>query len=103
MQRLWGRKVNDLALRDFLQILEFVAVKKGKTVGYVDQWYPSSKMCNHCQHFLESLPLDVRRWRCPSCHTVNDRDENAANNIHEAGSLSLGVGDVRPSETAIAA
>ncbi len=103
MQRLWGRKINDLAFGEFLQILEFVAFKKGKTVGYVDQWYPSSKTCNHCKHVLESLPLDVRRWRCPSCQAVNDRDGNAANNIKEAGSLSLGVGDVRPSQTAIAA
>ena len=103
MQRLWGRKVSDLAFREFLQILEFVAFKKGKTVGYVDQWYPSSKTCNHCKHVLESLSLDVRRWRCPSCQAVNDRDGNAANNIKEAGSLSLGVGDVRPSQTAIAA
>ncbi|KAI9132274.1 hypothetical protein [Acaryochloris sp. CCMEE 5410] len=52
---------------------------------------------------LRSLPLDVRRWRWPSCQAVNDRDGNAANNIKEAGSLSLGVGDVRPSQTAIAA
>ncbi|WP_366918649.1 transposase [Acaryochloris sp. IP29b_bin.148] len=99
MQRLWGRKVNDLAFREFLQILEFVACKKGKTVGCVDQWYSSSKTCNYCKHVLES----VRCWRCPNCQTVNDRDGNAANNIKEAGSLSLGVGDVRPSQTAVAA
>jgi putative transposase len=36
MQRLWGRKVNDLGLADFLQILEWVAKKKGKKVIYID-------------------------------------------------------------------
>jgi putative transposase len=78
MQRLWGRKVNDLALGDFWQILEWVAKKKGKQVIYIDPWYPSSKTCSCCGHVLDKLDLSVRRWRCPSCHQVNDRDDNAA-------------------------
>jgi len=95
MQRLWGRKVNDLALGDFLQILEWVAKKKGKQVIYINRWYPSSKTCSCCGHVLDELDLSVRRWRCPSCHQVNDRDENAAINIKRVGSSTLGVGDVR--------
>jgi putative transposase len=95
MQRLWGRKVNDLALGEFLQILEWVASKKGKQVIFIDPWYPSTKTCSCCGHVLEQLDLSVRRWRCPSCHQVNDRDENAALNIKRVGSSTLGVGDVR--------
>jgi len=95
MQRFWGRKVNDLALGDFLQILEWVAKKKGKQVIYIDPWYPSTKTCSCCGHVLNELDLSVRRWRCPSCHQVNDRDENAALNIKRVGSSTLGVGDVR--------
>jgi putative transposase len=94
MQRLWGRKVNDLALGDFLQVLEWVAKKKGKRVIYIDRWYPSSKTCSCCGHVLDELDLSIRRWRCPSCHSVNDRDENAALNIKRVGSSTLGVGDV---------
>jgi putative transposase len=101
MQRLWGRKVNDLALGDFLQILDWVATKKGKTLVYIDPWYPSSKTCSCCGYVLDELDLSVRRWRCPSCHSVNDRDENAAINIKRVGSSTLGVGDVRQSQTAI--
>ncbi len=95
MQRLWGRKVNDLALGDFLQILEWVAKKKGNLVTFIDPWYPSTKTCSCCGHVLDELDLSVRRWRCPSCHQVNDRDENAALNIKRVGSSTLGVGDVR--------
>jgi putative transposase len=101
MKRLWGRKISDLALRDFLDILEWQALKKGKQVVYIDQWYPSSKTCSNCGHILESLDLSVRRWRCPSCLSVNDRDENASLNIKRVGSSTLGVGDVRQSQTAI--
>ena len=43
MQRLWGRKISDLAFAEFLKILDFVAEKKGKIVSYIDRWYPSTK------------------------------------------------------------
>lgn len=103
MQRLWGRKVNDLAFREFMQILEWVAKKKGKLIVYVSQWFPSSKTCSHCGHVLDELDLSVRRWRCPSCHSENDRDENAAVNIKMAGVSAIGLGDVRQALPAIPA
>ncbi|WP_072622274.1 RNA-guided endonuclease InsQ/TnpB family protein [Spirulina major] len=102
MQRLWGRKVSDLAFREFLQILEWVATKKGKRVVYVDRWFPSSKTCSSCGHILEHLDLETRHWRCPSCSTENDRDENAAMNIKVAGASAIGLGDVRQALPAIA-
>ncbi|HLP89866.1 MAG TPA: transposase [Nostocaceae cyanobacterium] len=102
MQRLWGRKISDLALGNFLQILEWVARKKGKQVIYIDRWYPSSKTCSHCGHVLESLDLSVREWCCPSCQKVNGRDENAAINISMVGASTLGLGDVRQAMPAIA-
>jgi putative transposase len=95
MQRLWGRKVNDLAHADFLQILEWIASNKGKRVIYIDRWYPSTKTCSCCSHILDELDLSVRRWRCPSCHSVNDRDENAAINICAVGASTVQLGDVR--------
>lgn len=95
MQRLWGRKLSDLAFGEFLQILEWVARKKEKLVVFVDQWYPSSKTCNTCNHILESLDLSVRQWRCPSCQSVNDRDDNAAANIKTVGASMVERGSVR--------
>jgi putative transposase len=103
MQRLWGKKVSDLAFSEFLSILEWVAQKKGKQVIYRDPWFPSSKMCSHCGHILDDLDLRVREWRCPECHTLHDRDENAAKNIKMGGSPSIGLGDVRLARPAISA
>ncbi|MEG3834176.1 MULTISPECIES: RNA-guided endonuclease TnpB family protein [unclassified Microcoleus] len=102
MQRLWGRKVSDLAFGEFLQILEWVAKKKGKQVVFIDRWYPSSKTCSHCGHKLKELDLSVREWRCPSCQKVNDRDENAAKNICAVGASTVKLGDVRQAMPAIA-
>jgi putative transposase len=103
MKKLWGRKISDLALGEFLQILEWVAKKKGKHVGFIDRWFPSSKTCSCCGHILESLDLSTRMWRCPSCQSINDRDENAAVNIKMVGISTIGLGDVRLTLPAIPA
>jgi putative transposase len=102
MQRLWGRKISDLAFGEFLQILEWIAKKKNKLVVFIDRWYPSSKTCSHCGHVLESLDLSVREWCCPTCQSVNGRDENAAKNIQAVGASTVGLGNVRQSWAAIA-
>mgnify|MGYP002777011975 CR=1 FL=1 len=102
MQRLWGRKISDLAFGDFLRILEWVAKKKDKQVIFIDQWYPSSKTCNHCGHVLKELDLNTREWRCPSCQSINGRDENAAKNIQAVGASTAKLGNVRQASPAIA-
>ncbi|GET36435.1 RNA-guided endonuclease InsQ/TnpB family protein [Microseira wollei] len=102
MQRLWGRKISDLAFGEFLQILQWVAKKKGKQVVFIARWYPSSKTCSHCGHVLETLDLSVREWRCPSCQSINGRDENAAKNICAVGASTVKLGDVRQAVLAIA-
>jgi putative transposase len=99
MQRLWGRKISDLAFGEFLQILEWIAKNKGKQVIFIDQWYPSSKTCSSCGHVLEKLDLSVREWRCPSCQLVNGRDENTAKNICAVGAST---GQVRRCKTGCA-
>ena len=103
MQRLWGRKIGDLAFSEFLKILEFVAEKKGKVVSYIDQWYPSSKTCSSCDYILDQLPLDKRYWICPSCNCKHGRDSNAAANILRVGTSTLRVGDVSQPQVAISA
>ena len=95
MQRLWGRKIGDLAFGEFIEILEWVANKKGKLIVLIDQWYPSSKTCSCCGHVLKELDLDVREWRCPSCLSINGRDHNAALNIKRVGASTLELDGVR--------
>ncbi len=102
MQRLWGRKISDLAFGEFIQILEWVAKNKNKLVIFIHQWYPSTKTCFHCGHVLESIDLSVREWRCPSCQSINGRDENASKVICAVGASTAGLGDVRLATPAIA-
>ena len=91
MQRLWGRKIGDLAFAEFLKILEFVAQKKGKLVSYIDRWYPSTKTCSECGFVIDQLGLNERYWVCPSCSTKHGRDFNASKVILKVGASTLGA------------
>ena len=94
MMNLWGRKVSDLAFAEFLKILEWIAYLKGKLVRFIDQWFPSSKLCGGCGCINDNLSLEDRHWRC-DCGQLNDRDENASQNIERAGIAALNLEGVR--------
>ena len=100
MQRLWSRKISDLAFSEFLKILEFVADKKGQVVSYIDQWYPSTKTCSVCDYVVDELTLDVRYWCCPRCSTKHGRDSNASRVILKVGATTLRVESVSQSQIA---
>ena len=101
MQRLWGRKVSDVAYNDFINILTYKA-----NVVKIDRFYPSSKTCSKCGHIKDDMNLSNRLWTCPVCGTVHDRDENAAKNIYteglRVGTSTLGVGSIRRTLSAAA-
>ena len=78
MQRLWGKKISDLAFGAFLEILQTVATAKGKQVIFVDKWFASSKLCSECGYKHSQLQLRNRTWNCPSCNTHHSRDKNAS-------------------------
>jgi putative transposase len=102
MQALWGRKISDLTFGEFVQILQWIARKKGKQVVFLWRWYPSSKTCSDCDRVLESLDISVREWGWSSCQSINGRDENAALKIQAVGASTVRLGDVRQARPAIA-
>ena len=82
MQKLWGRKINDLAFYQFVKILESVARKCGCEVRKAKRFFASSQTCSCCKHINKNVKdLRVREWKCSNCHTIHDRDRNAAINI----------------------
>lgn len=102
MQALWGRKVSDLARSEFMGILKHVAMVKGKTVGLINRFFPSSKTCFDCGYIYKELNINERQWICLDCGSIHDRDHNAALNIHCVGASTHGLGDVRPTLLAVA-
>ncbi len=91
MQRLWGKKISDYAFSEFVNILEYKT-----NLIKIDRYYPSSKTCSKCGYVLDKLDLKTRKWRCPKCDTLHDRDVNAAINICRVEASALGIGEVRP-------
>ena len=55
---------------------EYKALWRGKTVIFVDRWFPSSKTCSHCRKTNKMPTLSDRVWVCPNCKTEHDRDQN---------------------------
>lgn len=96
MKQEWGRKVNDIAFYEFIKILAATCTKHGKTLVKVDQWEATSKICSRCGHKEKEMPLKIRKWICPECGILHDRDVNAAQNILRVGVSTLGRGGVRP-------
>ena len=104
MQRLWGRKISDLGFYSFLQKVKYYGKIKGKHIGFIDRFYPSSKTCSGCGFVFKELELRQRSWKCAECGIVHNRDRNASVNIFSVGASTLGLGDGRPpSPEAIAA
>ncbi len=99
-----ARSLSDASLGTVGTLLEYKCAWYGRDLQRVDRFFPSSKQCCVCGHLLESLPLSVRSWTCPNCHTVHDRDENASQNILAAGhAVTARGGRVRREAEALSA
>ena len=69
----------------FKTILGYKSEWYGKNVLFIGRFDPSSKTCNHCGYVNKDLKLSDRKWKCPKCGEVIDRDINAAINIRDWG------------------
>ena len=93
MAKIWGRKINDLAFNEFINIL---ATKTN--VIKINKFYPSSKTCSCCGYIKEDLSLKDRIFDCPNCKAKLDRDYNASLNIYRVGASTLRGEFVRPTK-----
>jgi putative transposase len=89
--RRLSKSISDSGWGEFRSMLAYKAEWYGKKFVVVDRFYPSSKTCSDCGHLLKELSLGTRRWACPSCGTLHDRDINAAKNIIAEGLSVLGL------------
>ena len=81
----FGKSVADNAWGMFLRFLDYKLADLGKKLIKVDKWFASSKTCHVCGYVNKDLSLSTRKWECPDCRTIHDRDQNAAKNIKVEG------------------
>ncbi len=95
-----AKAISDAGWGELVRQLTYKAQWYGRTLVKIDRWYPSSKRCHACGHTLDTLPLDVRAWTCPTCGVSHDRDVNAALNILAVGLTVTACGEpIRPTNS----
>ena len=83
--------ISDVGWSEFVNMLEYKALDKGRIVQKINKWFPSSQICSCCGCLTGKKPLWVREWKCPECREIHDRDINAAKNILAEGKRILGA------------
>lgn len=80
-----AKSIQDASFGSFCNMIDYKAKWYGRTYIKVGSFYPSSKLCHCCGYKNTTLTLADREWECPKCHTLLDRDKNAALNILDEG------------------
>ena len=84
-----AKSVHDAGWSQFVHMLEYKAVRYGRTVVTIGRFEPTSQVCSQCGAKDGPKPLHIRTWTCASCGAVHDRDHNAAKNVKTAAGLAV--------------
>ncbi len=76
-----SRHIADAGWSEFRRMLEYKTKWYGSRLVVAPRFYPSSRRCSECGCILPELKLSTRRWACPKCGAIHDRDVNAAINL----------------------
>ena len=77
-----AKHLKNLPISEFIRVLKYKSNWLGKKVIEINEYYPSSQCCNRCDYKNEKVKdLSVRKWTCPRCGLIHDRDINASINI----------------------
>src|SRR5439155_16047690 len=60
-----ARSISDVGFGAIRRQLEYKSLRYENQLIVANRWYPSSKLCSHCDWKNESLLLKDRQWRCP--------------------------------------
>ena len=77
-----AKELTHIPLSEIIEKLRYKSKYEGKYLIQIDRYYPSSQICSRCNYQNKEIKdLKIRKWECPRCHIVHDRDYNATENI----------------------
>lgn len=81
-----AKSIGSVSWSKFFDMLKYKTEWYGGELIRIPTMYPSSQTCSSCGYKNPLVRnLSVRKWECPKCHSVHDRDTNAAINILNKG------------------
>ena len=82
----YNKSLLDSSMSRLLTMLLYKASWYDRTIVKVPSDYPSSQLCSSCGYKNSIIKdLHIRKWTCPECGSIHDRDINAARNILSKG------------------
>ena len=82
----YNKSMMDASMSKLLNMLIYKASWYDRTVVKIPFDYPSSQLCSSCGYKNSTVKdLRIRKWICPECGSIHDRDTNAARNILRKG------------------
>ena len=89
--KIRNKRVGDVSWSEFRRQLTYKCSWYGKQLSVVDRYYPSSQICHICGERDGKKSEDIRKWICPHCGALHDRDVNASINILNEGLKILSI------------
>ena len=81
-----ARNISDVSWSRLVSMLIYKANWHDRTIIKVPSTFPSSQLCSTCGYKNSIVKdLHIRKWTCPECGIIHDRDINAAKNILSKG------------------
>ena len=81
-----AKYISNSNLSEILRQLKYKSLWNNKRLYQINTYYPSSQICSNCKTKNKNLKdLSIRKWECPNCHMMHDRDINASLNILDEG------------------
>ena len=77
-----AKSLTNIPLAEIKRVLEYKCKWQNKKLFTINRFYPSSQTCSVCGYQNKEVKdLSIRRWECPKCGSLHDRDINASVNI----------------------
>lgn len=77
-----AKAISEVSWAEFRRMLEYKAEWYGREIIIAPSNYASSQLCSECGYKNADVKnLKVRKWKCPLCGAIHDRDINASKNL----------------------